>query len=88
MLGARPADLVRMVLAQGLGPALLGAALGMAGALGLTRFLVGMLYGVRPTDPTSFVLAALALAGVASIASYIPARRATKVDPTTALRFE
>jgi len=88
VLGARPADLVRMVLAQGMRPALLGAALGLAGALGLARFLVGMLYGVRPTDPASFRLAALTSADVASIASYIPARGATKVDPLVALRCE
>jgi len=86
VLGARPADVVRMVLSQGMRPALLGAGLGLAAALGLTWFLVGMLYRVRPTDPASFVLAALALAGVASIASYLPARRAAKVDPMVALR--
>jgi putative ABC transport system permease protein len=88
VLGARPADVVGLVLSQGLRPAFIGAALGLAGALGLTRFLVGLLYGVHPTDPATFAVAALLLAGVASVASYIPARRATKVDPMVALRCE
>jgi predicted permease len=88
VLGARPADVVQMVLSEGLRPALAGAVLGLAGALGLTRFLVGLLYGVHPTDPLSFVMAALLLAAVACVASYIPARRATKVDPMVALRYE
>jgi putative ABC transport system permease protein len=88
VLGARPGDVVRLVLSQGLRPAIVGAALGLAGALGLTRFLAGLLYGVHPTDPVTFVMAALLLAGVASIASYIPARRATRVDPMVALRYE
>jgi predicted permease len=88
VLGARPADVVRMVLSRGLRPAFFGAGLGLAGALGLTRFLVSLLYGVHPSDPGTFAMAALFLAGVASIASYVPARRAAKVDPMVALRYE
>ncbi|HEV2381999.1 MAG TPA: ABC transporter permease [Terriglobia bacterium] len=88
VLGARPVDVVRIVLSQGLRPAFVGAALGIAGALGLTRFLAGLLYGVRPMDPATYVMTAVLLAGVAFIASYIPARRAGRVDPMAALRYE
>jgi predicted permease len=88
VLGAGPGDVVRLVVLQGLRPAFVGAALGLAGALGLTRFLVGLLYGVKPGDPASFAAAALLLAAVASIASFVPARRATRVDPMVALRYE
>ena len=88
VLGAQSTEVVRMVLSQRLRPVFAGAALGLAGALGLTRFLVGLLYGVRPTDPATYGFVALLLAGVAFVASYIPARRATKVDPMVALRCE
>ncbi len=88
VLGARPAEVVRLVLLQGLQPAALGAAAGLVGAFGLTRFLESLLYGVRPTDPLTFAVVSLALVTTTLLASYIPARRATKVDPMATLRYE
>jgi len=87
-LGAERGDVLGLVGWQGLGLTLIGVALGVAGAWVLTRFLTGFLYGVRPTDPATFVLVSLALATASMLASYIPARRATKVDPMVALRYE
>jgi putative ABC transport system permease protein len=76
------------VVSQGLGPALIGIGIGMVASLALTRFLRSMLFGVKPTDPVTFVWVSLILAAIALLASYIPARRATKVDPMVALRYE
>jgi putative ABC transport system permease protein len=88
VLGARPAEVVRLVLLQGLQPAALGAAAGLVGAFGLTRFLESLLYGVRPTDPLTFAVVSLVLVTTTLLASCIPARRATKVDPMATLRYE
>jgi putative ABC transport system permease protein len=87
-LGAGARDVLRLVIGQGLRPALLGVALGLAGALGLTRLMKSLLYEVSATDPLTFVVIALLLVLVALLACWIPARRATKVDPMIALRCE
>jgi putative ABC transport system permease protein len=76
------------MLRQGAWLIVAGVALGLAGAFAATRLITSFLYQVSPTDPLTFVLAALLLASVALLASYIPARRATKVDPMVALRSE
>jgi putative ABC transport system permease protein len=87
-LGARELDVLRLVVGHGLTLAVIGLALGVAGALVLTRFLASMLYGIRPTDPLTYLGVCLLLTAVAIVASYIPARRASKVDPMEALRYE
>ena len=87
-LGAQRRSIVRMVLRQGLGLAIAGAAFGLVGALIVAHLMAGVLYGVRPTDPVTFVGVALLLIGVALLACYIPARRAIRVDPLVALRYE
>jgi putative ABC transport system permease protein len=87
-LGAEKSDVLKMVVGQGLKLALVGVAVGIAGALALTRFLSSLLYGVKPTDPLTFIAVSLILIAVALAACYIPARRAAKVDPMVALRYE
>ena len=87
-LGAEKTDVLKLVVGQGFKLTMIGVAIGIIGALVLTQFLSSQLYGVRPTDPLTFFVASLTLTVVALLASYIPARRATKVDPMVALRHE
>ena len=87
-LGAQKNDVLKLVVNGGMALTVIGVGVGVAGALVLTRFLSSLLYGVRPTDPLTFVVVSLILTGVALLACYIPARRATKADPIVALRYE
>ena len=87
-LGAQRKDVLRLILGNGARMALLGIAIGIVAALGLTRLMAKMLYGVSATDPLTFVVVALVLVLVALAACYIPARRAMRVDPLVALRYE
>jgi predicted permease len=87
-LGAKTGDVLRLVVRQGMALVVIGLVIGLAGALALTRFIAGQLYGVGATDPATFVTISLLLATVAFVACYLPARRATKVDPMIALRCE
>jgi putative ABC transport system permease protein len=86
--GAEVGNILGMVLSEGLRLAIAGVAVGLLGAWALSRYLTSILYGVRATDPLTYVLVALLMAAVALLACYIPARRATKVDPIDALRYE
>ena len=87
-LGAQSGDVVQMVLRQGATMALMGVAIGIAVAFGLTRLMGSLLFGVTAHDPLTFGLVAALLMLVALLACYVPARRAMKVDPMVALRYE
>jgi putative ABC transport system permease protein len=87
-LGAERGHVMKLIVGQGLKLVLLGLVLGIAGALAMTRFLKTMLFGISPTDPMTFGSIAVMLTAVALLACWIPARRATKVDPLVALRHE
>ncbi len=87
-LGAQRRDVINLVIRQGLVLTGLGVTIGLGGGVALTRLLTTLIYGVKPIDPLTFALATLTLASVALLASYIPARRAAKVDPMVALRYE
>jgi predicted permease len=87
-LGASRSNIVRIVLRQGLGLAIVGAAVGLVCALIVSHLMASLLYGIRPTDPFTFAGVALLFIGVALFACYVPARRAMKVDPLDALRYE
>jgi putative ABC transport system permease protein len=87
-LGARAGDVLNLVISQGMALAIIGLALGLVAALALTRLMEGLLFGLSATDPLTFIMIALILTLVALLACYIPARRATKVDPLVALKYE
>jgi len=87
-LGARQQNILVMILKRGLTLSLAGSAIGLAGAFGLTRFLRAYLYQISPMDPVTFAIVPLLITGVAMLACYVPARRAAKVDPMEALRYE
>jgi putative ABC transport system permease protein len=87
-LGAPENAVLRLIIGQGVRLALVGLAIGTTAAFALTRLMSSLLYGVTPRDPLTFVGVALVLAAVALLASYLPARRATRVDPIMALRCD
>jgi len=87
-LGAGRSEMLRLMMLQGLWLAGIGVTLGAAAAYGLTRLLAGLLFGVKAGDPLTFSTVSLALVAVAMLASFIPARRATRIDPIVALRYE
>lgn len=87
-LGAQAPDVLKLIVKQGMTPVVVGIAVGVAGALALTRLMSNLLFGVKPNDPLTFAAIAVLLAVVALLACYIPALRATKVDPMIALRYE
>jgi putative ABC transport system permease protein len=87
-LGAQPRDVLRTVLSQALILTVMGLVLGVFGAIALSKFLVTLLFGIKPTDPLTFALVSIVLGTIAIVACFIPARRATKIDPLVALKAE
>jgi putative ABC transport system permease protein len=87
-LGAQTRDVLRLIVGQGFKLVLIGLAIGLAGAFALTRLLASLLFGVGTKDPLTFLVVAGILAFVAILACYLPARRASRVDPLIALRYE
>ena len=87
-LGATPRHILTLVLSKGMAMTLGGLVLGLSGAFALTRLMRGLLFGVGATDPTTFVAISLLLAFIALLATYIPALRASRVDPAVSLRYE
>jgi putative ABC transport system permease protein len=87
-LGARPSAVLGLVMGQSTVLSVAGVVIGLVGAMWTTRYLQGLLFGLTPLDPATFVAVALLFLAVATVASYVPARRATTVDPSVALRAE
>jgi putative ABC transport system permease protein len=87
-LGARPRQIITLIVRRGIILALIGLAAGLAGSLALSQLISGLLYGVSASDPINLLTVSLVLVGTTVLASYLPARRATKVEPIAALRYE
>ncbi|HEX6314862.1 MAG TPA: FtsX-like permease family protein, partial [Gemmatimonadaceae bacterium] len=87
-LGGSPGDVIRLVIGQAMRLTILGLAIGLIAALGATKYMAGLLFGVTPRDPITFITIGALLTGVAMVAAWVPARRAVRTDPTTALRTE
>jgi putative ABC transport system permease protein len=87
-LGAQPHNVIHLVLGEGMLLAVIGIGVGIAGALTLGKIMEGVLYEIKPRDPATFVAVSLAVAAAAAAACYIPARRAMRVDPMVALKYE
>jgi ABC-type antimicrobial peptide transport system permease subunit len=87
-LGARASDVLTLIAREAAPPVLAGLGAGAAAAVGLAHLLAGLLYGVRPLDPVVFIAGVMLLGGSAAEAAYLPARRAARIDPTIALRYE